>query len=385
MTYLASLDVAFLISDEEGSSSDLGAYGNCLLSPRYFLSDNTSLTLLYNGSYQERRDFYSDEVGPRETTKFQRHTLTPMARFDFGENLRYAILPTLFYTRTFNKDVEGGGWNDGLYNYQDFGGGLGFLMEDLGFGNGDGSLRIDFQYYRRRYPNYDSLLDLATGINVEKDERDYHGILSKIGYHFTQQTGYSWGADYYLLYKMLDDKKVVDSNGILSSDDQDDYLHSLSLRWWYTILGVNGKLQAGLDLNGTLYDSNQNWYDGMGTTSLGDDVFLPDFYDYTSYRLTPNVAYTFILFPLTANLSYSYQRLDYTDRLAQRSDGTYGSNEQYEKQDMINFSLRYALMLNLSLYAQYQYIDVRSNNTNETVYSYNHTVHYYYAGVSLNF
>ncbi|MBW2194715.1 MAG: hypothetical protein JRF37_03845 [Deltaproteobacteria bacterium] len=148
---------------------------------------------------------------------------------------------------------------------------------------------------------------------------------------------------------------------------------------------VEGWLRLGVDLNGSLNKSNQNYYDGLGTISLADDVFLDDYYNYNSYRIRPNVSYTFALIPLTPSFSYSYQRLDYTDRKAQSADGTYSDDNQHEVQQVTSLGLRYRLFENCSVYTQWQHTAVKSNNDDESVYKYDHTVDNYYAGMSFRF
>lgn len=384
LSLIGYLDLSYTLSDQRGSDTIGGGGFSGLLAPTYKLNDKNFLILMYDGTYYKRLDFYSNDVGYKERTEFQRHTITPMLRMDFGEKSRYSVTPSFFYTKTYNKDVEGTGWDDGLYNYRDTGGGLDFRMKELGYGGADGTLRLGAEYYKRRYPNYDSLLDLATGIGVEEDEKDYHGILTKAGYSWIKGSGFSWGADYYLLYKRLDDKKVVDSDGVLTSEEQRDYLHSLDLSFWHT-LDVDGRLSPGLDLNFSMNRSNQNYYDGMGTNTLEDDVFLKDFYDYNSFRIRPNISYTFALFPLTPSFAYSYQRTDYTERRAQYSNGTYKTDKQYETRNATSLGLRYDLSEDWSLYTSWQYVVVRSNNDDESVYDYEHTVNYYSAGVSYRF
>ena len=382
---IGHLDLYYTLSDRIGSDSIGGGGFSGLLAPTYKFNDKNFLILMYDGTYYKRRDFYSDDVGYKERTEFQRHTITPMLRINFGEKSRYSVMPSFFYTKTYNQDVEGTGWDDGLYNYRDTGGGLDFTMKEVGFGGMDGTLKLGAQYYKRRYPNYDSLLDLATGLGVEKDEKDYQGILTKAGYSWSNKSGFSWAADYFLLYKGLDDKKVVGSDGVLTSKEQRDYLHSLDFRFWRT-LDVDGGLKLGLDLNYGMNRSNQNYYDGMGTwPDLSDDVFLRNFYDYNSYGIRPNISYTFALFPLTPSFAYSYQRIDYTGRRAQRSDGTYKTDEQYEIRNETNLGFGYDLFEDWSLYARWQYIAVRSNNDDESVYEYEHTVNNYSAGMSYRF
>jgi predicted porin len=257
-------------------------------------------------------------------------------------------------------------------------------MKELGFGNADGALKLGLQYYQREYPNFQSLLDLATGIGTERDERDYDGTLARIGYAWGNKTGPAWAADYYLLYKDLEDKKVVDANGVLTDEAQKDYQHGLELRTYYVPAGNPG-LRLGLDISGGLYRSNQNYYDGLGTIGLSDDKFMTDFYDYNSYGVRPNLSYTFSALPLTPSISYAYRKTDFLGRLAQFPNGTYKEEKQEEELNTIEVGLRYDLLKNLSLYTRLQYLKVRSNNDDETVYSYNHEVTNFYAGLSLRY
>lgn len=380
MVFAAQFDANYLRSKSDDSSLSGGSLSG-ILTPGYKVNDRTLFMLMYDGNYYKRQDFYSDQVGPRRRTEFQSHTITPMLRMNFGPNDRYSITPSIFHTRTYNKDVEGGGWDDGLYNYRDTGAGLDFRMAGLDYGSENGTFNAGIQYYNRDYPNYDSLLDLATGNAIEKDERDYKGTLLRVGYNWLNRTGISLGTSYYLLYKNLDDKKVVASNGVLTGEEQEDYLNSLDFRVWY-VPDVMPALRIGLDINGTMNKSNQNYYDGMGTVLLEDDVFMADFYDYDSYRFRPNISYTFAAVPLTASAAYSYQKTKYDSRRAQDASGAYKNDKQEETQEDITIGLRYFLSGGWSLYARFQYTEVESNNDDQSVYQYNHTVKNYFAGVT---
>ncbi|MBW1862283.1 MAG: hypothetical protein JRJ02_07905 [Deltaproteobacteria bacterium] len=379
---IADFNGFFTRSDMNGAESLPGGSVSGNISPTYRFNDETFFVLMYNGNYNKRREFYSDDIGPRERSEYQGHTITPMLRMDFGERSRYTITPSFFYTRTYNKDTTESGWSEGLYNYRDTGEGLDFKMKGMGFGGADGALELGAQYYKRRYPNYESLLDLATGLGTEKDEKDYHGVIVKAGYDWITDFGFSWSANYSLLYKMLDDKKVVDEDGVLTDDEQHDYLHTLDadLRYFFF-----WGLRVGLGLRGGLNTSSQNYYDGMDTLTLADDVFLPEFYDYYLYRLEPKIFYTFTLFPLTPSLSYAYQRMDYSDRKAKFRDGIYKDEDQWETQKEINFRLRYDITRSWSLLAWWQHIAARSNNDDDRVYRYDYTINNYSIGVSFRY
>jgi predicted porin len=112
---------------------------------------------------------------------------------------------------------------------------------------------------------------------------------------------------------------------------------------------------------------------------------MTDFYDYNSYGVRPNLSYTFSALPLTPSFSYTYRKTDFLGRLAQFPNGTYKVEKQEEELNAIEIGLRYDLLKNLSLYTRLQYLKVRSNNDDETVYSYNHEVTNFYAGLSLRY
>ncbi len=391
--FVISLDAFYSHKDDkDGDSLSDGGGLNGMLGMGKRLKDRLTFMLIYTGSYNNSGDYYSDLVGPRERTEYQSHTITPMLKYDFGENDRYSLTPSIFYTRTYNKDVGGGGWDDGLYNYRDKGGDLDFKVRGMGYGEKDGDLMLGLQYYKREYTNYESLLDLATGIGIEEDERDYDGILGRIGYNWGYNIGFSWSADYYLLYKKLEGKKVVGSDGVLNGDEQEDYLHNLELWFWY-VPDTQPGLRFGLALNGRLNRSNQNYYDGLGTTLPGDDVFLPDFYDFNSYGIRPSISYLLPMLPLTTTITYTYQKLDYTDRLAQDSEGSYKNEEQDETQNGVNLRLFYDLtgLLNVrprwqvGIYGRWQYLKVDSNNDDESVYRYDREEYEYTAGMSFRY
>ena len=383
--HVTNLDAYYNYSKQKGGYSTDGVGGSLIFSPGVRLNEKITFLAIYNGRYRQDLNFYSDLVGPRATDKYQGHTITPTLRINFGENSRYSLAPSFFYTTTKNKDVDGGGWDDGLYNYRDKGGSLDFTMRDLSFGDGNGTLRLGAQSYDRTYPNYTSLLDLATGLGIEEDVRDYDGLLLRAGYTWSKRTGFSWGARYYWLDKDLEDKKVVNSNGVLTGETQSDDLHNLSLSFTYTPENQS-RLRLGLDLGFSLYDSNQNYYDGMGTwPQLDDDVFLENFYDFDSYRIQPNISYTFAAIPLTGRLSYAYQKLDYADRLAQDSDGFYKNDEQDENQQLASLSLNYNFSKNTDFYVRWVYLDVESNNDYTDVYQYDHEVNYFYIGITYRF
>lgn len=382
LSLIADLSLSYSVSNVAGGDSLEGFSFNGLLAPIYEISDSKYFILMYDGVYYKKRDFYSDEYGAKQRVEHQSHTITPMFRFDFGEGDRYSLIPLVFYTATLNKDTEDTAWNDGLYNYTDVGAGVDFEMRDLGAGEATGVLKLGIQHYTRNYPNYVSLLDLATGLGVERDEKDYNGIICNAGFDWLKVEGFAWTLNYYFLYKMLDDKKVVNQNGVLSGDEQRDFRHILRLKLWYI---WDSGLTLGLETTLAMTQSNQNYYDGMGTLILNDDFFMSNFYDYTSYRLKPNVSYSFAMIPLTISFSYALQQLTYDGRMAKTANRTYKGDKQWETEQEVILAARYELTERWSLLAQWQQITADSNNEDETVYVYDYLVNNYSIGVSYLF
>jgi hypothetical protein len=388
LMFIVDFDAFVTRSDLNDSPTTDGFNLDLLFAPVYQFNERTFFILMYDGHYYKKREFYSDDIGNKERTEFQSHTIQPMVRFDFGEWDQYSLTPSVFHTATYNKDLDTAGWSDGLYNYRDYGAGLDFDWRGL-FGD-PGTLSLTGQYYTREYPNYASLLsltglDTASGLRTEKNEKDYDAMLGKAGYTWIQPLGLSWEAGYELLYKMLEDKKIVQSDGTLGADEPDESVHFLNVNLWYTF-DIGGGLKTGVDLDGAMNDSEQNYYDGLDTVSLADDVFTADYYDYDLYRIRPNVSYTMATVPFTTTLSYAYQKLEYDERRVKNATGTaYGSEKHWERQRELNLRLQYYLTDNWSIIGLWQNLTQRSNNEDERTYRYEYTLNNYSLGVAYKY
>jgi hypothetical protein len=388
--FIVDFDAFYTVSqlNDPGKNSTSGGSGNLLFSPVYQFNDQTFLILMYDGSYRRQLEFYSDSIGGREREEFMSHTVQPMVRFDYGDRNQYSLTPSVFATHTYNKDTDTDGWDDGLYNYRDYGVGLDFDWRGLWGDPGTGS--VTGQVYQREFPNYASLLsltglDTAAGNKTEKNEKDYTGVLGKVGYTWIQPYGFNYDASYSLLFKMLDDKKIVQSDGTLSGDEPDEYLHSVDFDVWY-MLDYAGGVKVGVDFRGMRNDSEQNYYDGMETASLADDVYTDDYYDYNLFRFRPNISYTFATIPLTSSVYYSYQHLEYDERNAKEAGGAaYKDSRHYEDQKEFGAELRYELTENWAGIGRFQTVTQRSNNDDERTYRYNYTVNYYSIGVAYRY
>ncbi len=385
---VADIDAYFSYSDIKDNDDLWGGGINATIAPAYKINDRLFALVMYEGNYYKRREFYADDFGYRQRTEFQGHTITPMLRKDFGDKSRYSLTPSFFATWTYNKDGgnsnDNDTWNNGLYNYEDVGGGLDFDMREL-FGE-YGSLKLGVQFYSREYPNYQSLASLIQipGQPDERDEKDYTGTILKAGYRWLKDYGWSWTSEFSMLYKDLDDKKVVQLSG-LSSEGQKDIVYNLNLNGWYLFENIGGGLRLGVELDGGRYNSNQNYYDLVGAVPNPNTVFIDNFYDYYAYNIRPYISYTFDLLPLTPSFSYAYRQVNYTDRLARNASGLYTSDDQWEELHETVLSLRYDLTDQWSLIGWWQHQKARSNNEYQNVYSYDYEVNNISFGVSFRY
>lgn len=384
---IANLDAYFSYSDIQDGDDLWGGGINGTIAPAYKINDRLFALFMYEGSYYKRREFYADDYGYLQRTEFQAHTITPMIRKDFGERSRYSLTPSFFATWTYNKDGGSGDndrWNNGLYNYEDVGVGLDFDMRDL-FGD-YGSLKVGVQYYARRYPNYQSLASMIQipGQPDEEDEKDYQGTILKAGYRWLKDYGWAWASEFSILLKNLDDKKVLERDG-LSEVSQKDEVYNLNFNGWYLFENLGGGLRLGMELDGGRYASNQNFYDMLGAVPNPNSTFTDNFYDYWAYTVRPYISYTFDILPLTPGFSYAYRRVDYTDRRARDTDGLYISDKQWEELHETVLSLRYDLTDQLSLLGWWQHQKARSNNRYEATYSYDYVVDNLSIGASYRF
>ena len=221
---ITDIKASYTYSDLKDVDTLSGGIVDVLIAASWKMKNDQFGILKYDGGYAKKLDFYPDDYGQRLRTEYQEHTLTPMLRLGIGHATGVSVIPSLFYAATLNKDTPSTGWKDGLYNYYDAGAGIDFEFGKTGFAGGSGLLSVGLQYYKRHYPNFTSLLDLAvenedlgliSALDTEKDEKDYRGILPMVEYLWVSNSGFSWNTKYSVLYKKLDDKKVVALNGML--------------------------------------------------------------------------------------------------------------------------------------------------------------------------
>ena len=388
---IADINAAYAYSALKHSDSLSGGMIDALLAATWKLKEDRFIILKYDGGYEKKLDFYSDDDGLVPRTEFQEHTLTPMLRIGISRAAGISLIPSLFYTATLNKDTQSTAWDDGLYNYYDVGGGIDCEIRKMDFSGGSGILTFGIQYYKRHYPNFVSLLDIAvdnqylglvSALDTEKDEKDYGGILARIEYLWVSPRALSWSTEYSVLYKHLDDKKVVDMNGSLTDTNQVDYLHTLTGKITYDSAR---HAHAGLTLVAELNDSNQNFFDGRNNFDYAYHISTRDYYDYYGYGIQPEITYTLSPIPITLKANYTFHKTRYFHRKARTAEGDYLSQKQKDTLHSFCIGMGYSLSDQWGIHADWTNTRSDSNNADERYYLYHYTLDIFSFGISFQY
>jgi len=379
------IDISALGTYSKVSSSDDigGAHVYGTISPVFRLDKSNYIIPLYYGSYNRERQIVVEEEGGRVYNELMDHSVTLEYKHLLNERLVIKLdgLMRLHYVKE-----EGYDWSDGLYDYQDFGGAAKIEYKLSNTKTNRSSIIFGGEYYHREYPNYQSLISLATVTAPETDEKDYHGYRPTVTYKYKGR-GFGCRLLYSPLYKDFDDKKVIDSNGILADKEREDWFHYGRLSLSY--LPQESSLMYGLTLTGIIIDSNQNYYDSRGTVSLSDDVFTDNYYSFQSLNINPKITYIQRLenkkTPATYTLGYSYQIRDYEDRKAQFADGTYTQDTQLDETHSASLQAVYPLTDNISAIATGKYTKGLSNMKYQTYYRYKYDSYYAGAGIRIKY
>ena len=359
-----------------------GAIVSGSVSPVVKYGDNLYLIPLYDGSYERQRFFASVEEGGRLYNEVQHHDLSLTAKCLVTNKL--TISPYIFGGWDLNVEADDEDWGDGLYDYREFGSGadFGYLVSDTE--TGQLTLSTGGKWYFRKYPNYKSLIALATVTAPEEDEKDFNAAEFQAGCQYSNLRTFSVGLKYSLLMKFFTDKKVIDADGVLEDDEREEYRNSARLEASYAPLPERG-FQYSCSSEFAYNTSNQNFYDSRATLTLADDVFTSDYFDYISYEANPRISYIFKSGDKTLVIiggGYNFLMRDYTDRKAQTMSGEYTSDEQRDYQHIFEVNLEIPFNKYLSWVTRYDYTINDSNMDYEQYYEYNYTMHRILSGIS---
>jgi len=351
--------------------------------PVYRIDKKNYIIPLYYVSYNRERQVTVEEEGGRVYNELMNHNLTLEYKHILNEKTTLKLDGLLRYHYVKESGYD---WSKGLYDYEDLGiaGSVEyFFVKER---TQRRSFSIGGEFYQREYPNYASLIALASVTAPETNEKDYKGYRPILRYNYLNE-GLGCSIFYSPLYKDFDDKKVIDSNGVLTSDEREDWFHYANIKLSYLL--EDTPLLLGLGLTGILVDSNQNYYDSKGTVGLGDDVATENYYSFKSLSLNPTPTYLYKFedkkTPATFTLGYAYLIRDYDDRKAQRSDSTYTDDTQLDQTHTVSLEITYPINEHISAIALASYTKGLSNMKYESYYRYRYDSSFLGGGLRIKY
>ncbi len=381
----ATLDLYGTYSDANTGGDVWGAIVAGDISPVIKLGDELYCIPLYDGSYERQKFFAHVEEGGRIYNEKMHHDLTLSAKY--LPTRKTIISPYLFGGWDFNVETDDEEWGDGLYDYHEFGSGIDFDYIVYDLQDERIILNSGFKWYLRHYPNFQTLISLASITAPEEDEKDFHALEFETGWNYTRRKNLSLGLKYSLFLKFFTDKKVIDADGVLKNNKRSDVRNTLRLETYYAANPDKG-LQANCIIEFAYNTSNQNFYDSRNTVTLTDDVYTPSYFDYLSLQIQPQLSYIFRKKDKTIAIltcGYDMTMRDYRKRLAQNAAGIYSTDEQRDYQHIFETTISIPIDEHINWVTGYDYTINKSNMDFERYYEYNYTMHRVLTGIAINY
>ncbi len=371
-------------SEVKDGNTDVGQDLTGFWAPIIKISDTYCVIPLIDVHLNRVAQFLPEDQGNR----FNNTYLTTNTNIAFRKEFKpgWFSKVTVLGTWNFMKESQEDNWGKGLYDYTDVGANL-EVKHLKKTDTSEGNAALSFEYYRRKYPNFQTLISETSVTPPEVDEKDFHAFKPKLRLDYATAGGLTLFAQPYFESRHFDDKHLVKDDGTLDlakkrTDSQVvlDFGASHRLPW--------EKLTLGLDNSLTHYRSNIGFYDTRSTLSLSDDVFTADYYNYDSGRISPWFEFAY---PITnekiirARLGYAFNYRRYLDRKAQSANGTYLPEDQKDNEQEMFFSLNIPLANDWDWVTRYSNTRTRSNQEYEAFYRYSYDYATIKSGVAVDF
>jgi hypothetical protein len=359
-------------SEVAGRDGEFSSIDSWLFSPTVRLNDDLYWINLYNGDYNRSAQVVAQDEGGRQTETTQSHHIATSLKYEVSES--WSLRPMFFADWNFVNETEDEDFGEGLYDYDDIGGGIESVWNWAPAQGRENETRLGFRYLSREYPNYQSLLSLFDPNGaVETDEKDLDGYKTNLGFNSRSKDSWSWGLEGIFFYKDYTDKKTINLNGIRNpGETREDFVEYVNASASHP---VGPDWTFGLEGQFVYSDSNLDFYDTHNTLGLADDDFIEDHFDYYSFLVRPSFTYSrqwdkdrrFIF-----RVDYAFYALQYPDRLAQNATGVYLDEEQHDTTHTVSAKVSVPLTGNISWVTYGSYLTADSNQKFEAFYLYDY-------------
>jgi hypothetical protein len=362
------------------SGFDLSGY----YSPIIKFNDTLFLIPLYSVKFQEVAQYLPQEEGNVFFNTYLVHNFDLCLRKEFkpGWFLKFGPLGTWNFTRETHED----NWGTGLYDYRD----AGFITEIKRQTTREDVVSVylaAFEYYRRQYPNFATLITSTTVTPPERREKDYDGYKWKLRAEGASADGLRWYAEGHLLNKYFLDKHQVLEDGSLDlGSHRQDYEISMNAGLTHP-LPWNG-FSVFLDGDATTDQSHAGYYDSRNTLSLADDVFTKRYYAYNSFSIGPAFEYAYPIAKekiLRLRLGYHCLYRAYTHRKSQDISGNYLNDNEADTEQEYSALLSFPLTPKIKWVIRYSFLHALSTQKYEEYYRYNYDSYQIKTGIDFDF
>ncbi|MFC1546259.1 hypothetical protein ACFL4O_00885 [bacterium] len=361
----------------DSESGDFGGIANLDVIPAIKFSDELSLIPSYYGMYKGTKDAAELAGGDTLFQESMSHTVILKLIRDYGI---LKVKPKVSYRQELINETKDEEWGQGLFDFNKISGGIELEKELMSpFLR---KLRLGYDFYRIKFPNYESLetkygTELATTSGMGKDVLDFDTneiyVQSEWGF-FSKLFSKLY---YYTAFKSFGDQYLITSEGTYNSGLREDTSNTLTLNFSLPVK----RSVFGFDYVARSYSSTQDHYDA---TYL---KYVKDYYDYDESFFSPS--YTIRIGdsenPIQYYFSYSHTLRDYSGRFKQTNDGSYST-------DLINITSNAFTVVtlrpitkNISFKASIYYEIQDSNMEYEQTYTYNYDIFTYFLGLSYQY
>ncbi|MDD5737516.1 MAG: hypothetical protein PHH20_04415 [Candidatus Omnitrophica bacterium] len=354
--------------------------------PTVKLNDTQYLIPLYSGAFERMRQYITQEEGGRFYNMWQLHNASLALRTKHSEEWvsRFGGIATW----NLLKETQDEEFGKGLYDYRDFGFTFDLRQTVTMPAQKEHIYDMGFEYFRRTYPNYRSLISLASTTAPEVNEKDFDGFKFSWGYEDLSKSGLSWDIKPSLLLKSFIDKKLINEDGTLNgSSKRKDYVLTNDMGFDMPVFGNDRFVLSG-DGNVTYNHSNLDLYDSRGTLILNDDIYTERYYSFLSASAYPYITYYHPIGKdkiLALRGGYSFLYRHYPGRKAQEVNGDYTDSKQHDREHAVHFSSSYPITKELSWVTYFDYSWVKSNQKYEQFYTYTYNIYQVQSGISVQF
>lgn len=268
------------------------------------------------------------------------------------------------YKKEYVQETRDESWGEGLYDYNNVFFGLG--VEKRIKAN---SFEVAYRYSGFEFPNYTTLSSQQGQplMGTHIFDNNINRLFLNTDFTFLNRRDRRIFLNVRVNLDRINypDQKVQDSNGGFLSEKRQDSALGLNNRIVFSTFKPNFDTSFGLKLAIKNKSSNQNFFD------VDNFQFIPNFFDYRQTGIEPYLVVRFHPRDISLNIGYEITTKNYTDRLAQNSDGTYETDKAYVKTSIVKVGLNYPLMQKLNLVFS---VASRKNSSNikfEKFYKYN--------------